>query len=46
MGCAAITALIELKNQPQTKPTASELDAIAVHWRKETEKLLANNKAA
>jgi len=46
IGRDAINALIELKNQPQTKPTASELDAIAVHWRKETEKLLANNKAA
>nr|DAY00587.1 MAG TPA: NinG recombination protein [Caudoviricetes sp.] len=46
IGRDAINALIELKNQPQTKPTASELDAIAAHWRKETEKLLANNKAA
>ena len=46
IGRDAIDALIELKKQPQSKPTASELDAIAAYWRKETEKLLANMKTA
>lgn len=46
IGGDKINALIALKSQPQKQPTASELDTIAEHYRRETEKLLAHQKAA